>query len=190
MTDQTNFTLSRRSFLKGAASVSALSISGLSSLAFAGQSASAVDAISGNNVLSGSGIRVIQETLFNKEKVTLINESGKLQMLDVRQPISLHQANGKLVVTVNQDDAAAVSGFAYNQGFYNLFLALTSAYGYYLMLSEKTFHFGAGMLCASSIVQAGAGFILFSSGGKKYVIVACMQGLAPLLIIYRIFNWY
>ena len=110
MTDQTNFTLSRRSFLKGAASVSALSISGLSSLAFAGQSASAVDAISGNNVLSGSGIRVIQETLFNKEKVTLINESGKLQMLDVRQPISLHQANGKLVVTVNQDDAAAVNG--------------------------------------------------------------------------------
>ena len=94
------------------------------------------------------------------------------------------------VFGVREDDAAAVSGFAYNQGFYNLLLALTSAYGYYLMLSEKTFHFGAGMLCASSIVQAGAGFILFSSGGKKYVIVACMQGLAPLLIIYRIFNWY
>ena len=94
------------------------------------------------------------------------------------------------VFGVSEDDAAAVSGFAYNQGFYTLFLALTSAYGYYLMLSEKTFHFGAGMLCASSIVQAGAGFILFSSGGKKYVIVACMQGLAPLLIIYRIFNWY
>ena len=81
------------------------------------------------------------------------------------------------VFGVSEDDAAAVSGFAYNQGFYNLFLALTSASGYYLMLSEKSFHFGAGMLCASSIVQAGAGFILFSSGGKN-ILLACMQELA------------
>ena len=37
----------------------------------------------------------------------MINQSGKL---DVRQPICLDQANGVLVVIVNQDDAAAVNG--------------------------------------------------------------------------------
>ncbi len=112
MTDQTSFTLSRRSFLKGAASVSALSIGGLSSLAFAGQSASAIsgNSMRGDRILGDNGIQIIQETLFDREKVTLINQSGKLQMLDARQPISLHQANGMLVVTVNQDDAAAVNG--------------------------------------------------------------------------------
>ena len=112
MTDQTSFTLSRRSFLKGAASVSALSIGGLSSLALAGQSASAIsgNSMRGDRILGDNGIQIIQETLFDREKVTLINQSGKLQMLDARQPISLHQANGMLVVTVNQDDAAAVNG--------------------------------------------------------------------------------
>ena len=112
MTDQKSFTLSRRSFLKGAASVSALSIGGLSSLALAGQSASAIsgNSMRGDRILGDNGIQIIQETLFDREKVTLINQSGKLQMLDARQPISLHQANGMLVVTVNQDDAAAVNG--------------------------------------------------------------------------------
>ena len=114
-TDQT-----RRQFLKGAAYVSALSVgglslTGLSSAAFAAKSNQAVDAISGSSVLGDrilgdSDIRVIQETLFDREKVTLINQSGKLQMLDVRRPISLHQTNGSLVVTVNQNDADAVNG--------------------------------------------------------------------------------
>ena len=115
MSNQSNFTLSRRSFLKGAASISALSIGGLSSLAFAGKSAGAVDAFTSNSmlgdrILGDNGIQIIQETLFDREKVTLINQSSKLQMLDARQPISLHQANGMLVVTVNQDDAKAVNG--------------------------------------------------------------------------------
>jgi hypothetical protein len=110
MSNKLSFTQSRRSFLKGVASFSALSVGGLSSLALAGQSASSINASSETSVLSDSGIRIIQETLFNREKVTLVNESGKLQMLDVRQPVSLHQENGKLLVTINQDDAAAVNG--------------------------------------------------------------------------------
>ena len=106
MSKQSN-ALTRRNFLKGAASLSALSIGGL---AFAGQSIPAVDALSVNGIFSDSGIKIIQETLLDREKVTLINQSDKLQMLDVRQPISLHQANGALVVSVNQDDAEAVNG--------------------------------------------------------------------------------
>jgi hypothetical protein len=110
MSKQTNFTLSRRNFLKGSASISALSLGGLSSLALAAKSTPAVDATAQGIMSGDSGIRVIQETLFDREAVTLINQSGKLQMLDARQPISLHQANGVLVVTVNQDDAKAVNG--------------------------------------------------------------------------------
>ena len=115
MSNQTKFTQSRRNFLKGAAAVSALSVGGLSSIAFAAKGTPAVDAITGNSmlgdrILGDNGIQIIQETLFDREKVTLINQSGKLQMLDARQPVSLHQANGMLVVTVNQDDAAAVNG--------------------------------------------------------------------------------
>jgi len=107
MSNQTSFTLSRRNFLKGAVSLSALSIGGV---AFAANSASSIDARSDSSILSSSGIRIIQETKFDREKVTLINESEKLQMLDARQPISLKQAYGMLVVSVNQNDAEAVNG--------------------------------------------------------------------------------
>ena len=107
MSNQTSFTLSRRNFLKGAVSLSALSIGGV---ACAANSASSIGALSDSSILSNSGIRIIQETKFDREKVTLINESEKLQMLDARQPISLKQAYGMLVVSVNQNDAEAVNG--------------------------------------------------------------------------------
>lgn len=114
MSDPITFTQSRRRFLKGAAAVSALSVVGVSGLSHA-NAIPAIDAFTGSNApgdrISGdSAIKIIQETRFDREKVTLINQSNKLQMLDARQPISLHQVNGMLVVTVNQDDAKAVNG--------------------------------------------------------------------------------
>ena len=101
----------RRHFLKGTAYVSALSMTGLSSIAFAAKSKTLdADALTNERFLGDSGIRIIQETLHDREKVTLINQSGKLQMLDARRPISLHQIDDALVVTVNQNDAEAVNG--------------------------------------------------------------------------------
>ena len=113
MANNTKFSHSRRTFLKSAATASAVSIgvlSGITGLALADSGVNAASTSAKEGTLNASGIRVIQETLFNKEKVTLINESGKLQMLDVRQPVSLHQNNGKLIVSVNQDDTKAVNG--------------------------------------------------------------------------------
>ncbi|MEH6456427.1 MAG: twin-arginine translocation signal domain-containing protein [Cocleimonas sp.] len=108
------FNQTRRHFLKGAAYVSALSVGGLSSVAFAIKGTATLDksadSLLGDRILGDSDIRIIQETLFDREKVTLINQSGKLQMLDACKPISLYQANGTLVVTVNQNDADAVNG--------------------------------------------------------------------------------
>ncbi len=106
---------SRRHFLKGAAYVSALSIGGLSSVAFATKGSTAIDKSADS--ISNNGIKIIQETLFDRESVTLINESGKLQMLDVRQPISLQQKNGSLVVKVNQNDANGMVLMSPNQHF-------------------------------------------------------------------------
>ncbi|MGK0269723.1 MAG: hypothetical protein ACI88H_000355 [Cocleimonas sp.] len=98
----------RRHFLKGAAYASALSIGGVSSLAFAAKNNTIVN--NSADLSSNNGIKVIQKTLFDRESVTLINESGKLQQLDARQPITLLQTDGSLVVVVNQNDAKAVNG--------------------------------------------------------------------------------
>ena len=110
-----NNAISRRSFLKGMAYTSALSVGGVSAVALAGKPSSAIDAdltsqAMASKIPDNGDIRIIQETVFNREKVTLINESQKLQMIDARRPVSLYQANGKLVVRVNQDEAKATNG--------------------------------------------------------------------------------
>lgn len=114
MSLQATFMASRRRFLKGTAAASALSLGGLSGLAVAARSKPQVDALSGavlsNKIPQNSGIQVIQKTLYDREQVTLINRSAKLQMLDARQPVALYQTKGGLVVSVNQDAANAVNG--------------------------------------------------------------------------------
>lgn len=75
-------TLSRRNFLKGAAYTSALSIGGLSSLAFATGKTDA-----------------IPETL---PTVTLFNQSDKTVSLDAWKPVSLEKVNGWVVVKINK----------------------------------------------------------------------------------------
>ena len=83
MSKQT-FTHSRRHFLKGAAYTSALSIGGLSSLAFA------------------TGASANQQKTLAKETITLFNQSAKTVTLDALQPISLEQVNGWIVVKINK----------------------------------------------------------------------------------------
>lgn len=110
------FNKTRRNFLKGAAYTSALSIGGLSSYAFAAANCASNTVINETAGYSScaisrvNGISIIQQTKIDRETVTLINQSGKLQMLDARQPISLEQSNGSLLVSVNQNDSEAVNG--------------------------------------------------------------------------------
>lgn len=74
-------TLSRRNFLKVAAYTSALSIGGLSSLAFA---------------TSASPDKDLLKT------VTLFNQSDKTVALDAWKPVSLEKVNGWVVVKINK----------------------------------------------------------------------------------------
>ena len=108
---QEKISKTRRSFLKTATYTAALSVGGISSLALAANKTLDFTEASDNAAhINKEGITIIQETQLHKEKVILINHSAKLQMLDARQPISLHHQNGHLVVSVNQNDADAING--------------------------------------------------------------------------------
>lgn len=83
MSNQTK-QLTRRHFLKGAAYLSALSVGGLSSAAFAACGHK-------NTKLSSS-----------TSSVTLYNRSDKTVVLDATQPVSLEKVNGWVVVKINK----------------------------------------------------------------------------------------
>ncbi len=106
------FTKSRRNFLKGAAYTSALSLGGLSGLAFATKSSASDKAIGVKAAaeLTDSGISIMQQKTLTGETVTLINQSDKIVMLDALKPVSLEQFNGSLIVRVNQIESEAVNG--------------------------------------------------------------------------------
>ena len=78
-------TLSRRNFLKGAAYTSALSVGGLSSIAYANCGNSA----KGSMRASSSAI-------------TLFNQSDKTVALNASNPVSLENINGWVVVKINK----------------------------------------------------------------------------------------
>ena len=83
-----------------------------------------------------------------------------------------------------QHDADSVRPIAYNQGFYNLFLAGGSAVG--LVLYWTTLHqvgFGLIFFCSACMVLAA--IVLVTTGGR-YLRVALLQGLLPLVGIVLI----
>ena len=99
MSKQTN-TITRRTFLKGAAYTSALSVGGLSSVALA-KSASPKQYI-----MSGS----------NASAVTLFNQSAKTVRLNATQPVSLEKVNGWVVVKINKASEQSTDGIALAAG--------------------------------------------------------------------------
>jgi len=106
------FTNSRRNFLKGVAYTSALSLGGLSGLAFAAKSTAADISANANASaeMANSNISIMQQKTLTGETVTLINQSDKIVMLDALKPVSLDQYNGSLIVRVNQIESEAFNG--------------------------------------------------------------------------------
>jgi len=100
-----NFTQSRRNFLKGAAYTSALSVGGLSSVAYAMGGPSSVKA-KGTSAIAENNISVMQQQMLHKETVSLFNNSDETIMLDALKPVSIERANGSLIVRPNVIDAA------------------------------------------------------------------------------------
>jgi putative membrane protein len=79
----------------------------------------------------------------------------------------------------NQSEADTVRPMAYNQGFYNLFLAGGATVG--LLLHWTTLHeVGFGLIFFSAICMVLAAVVLLTTG-RIYVRSALVQGLVPLL---------
>lgn len=93
MSNQTNFTQSRRNFMKSTAALSALSVGGLSSVALANS------ADAKQYIVSGS----------DSSAVTLLNQSAKTVALDASQPVSLEKVNGWVVVKINKANEQSTS---------------------------------------------------------------------------------
>ncbi|GAA4834104.1 DUF1304 family protein [Luteimicrobium xylanilyticum] len=79
----------------------------------------------------------------------------------------------------SQADADTTAPLAYNQGFYNLFLAVGAVLGVVLYwTASATAGFALALFCAGSMVAA-AGVLL--STGRERVRAAATQGTLPLL---------
>lgn len=82
---------------------------------------------------------------------------------------------------VSEEDAKAVYPFAFNQGFYNLFLSMSLLAGLVIRLDGHVL--GTGMMTSSASVMVGAGVVLAYSD-KKLLRVAILQGLPPAILIF------
>lgn len=80
-----------------------------------------------------------------------------------------------------QEQAEASAAFAYNQGFYNLFLAVGAILGSILFgVGFRDAGFALGLF--SVVCMLGAALVLMSSGRGR-VVAALIQGTAPLITV-------
>ncbi|MBV6493161.1 MAG: hypothetical protein LDLANPLL_01176 [Turneriella sp.] len=84
-------------------------------------------------------------------------------------------------------DAHTTKLLALNQGFYNLFLALSTVAGI-LLWHTGSIPAAVGILTVSLASMVGAAVVLFFSGGVKMLRGALIQGLVPavcLILLWR-----
>lgn len=80
-------------------------------------------------------------------------------------------------------DAEARQLFAFNQGFYNLFLAIGCGLGLVLLQIPDYVTAGRSLVLFTCASILGAGLVLLYSGGRRMLRAAVMQGGPPLLAI-------
>lgn len=78
-------------------------------------------------------------------------------------------------------DAEARRLFAFNQGFYNLFLAAGVFAGLAMLDTGGNATVGRTLVLFSCACMAGAGVVLFFSGGRRMLRAAAIQAMFPLL---------
>lgn len=80
---------------------------------------------------------------------------------------------------LSESDASATAVFAYNQGFYNLFLALIVAAGV-VVRSGSNPDAGNALIIAGTVAMAGAAIVLVTRSPDK-LSAAIGQGLMPAI---------
>jgi len=78
-------------------------------------------------------------------------------------------------------EVAATRAFAYNQGFYNLFLAVTSVIGIVFLFASDS-AVGPALILAGTGSMLAAALVLFASDASKRR-AAVTQGTLPLLTV-------
>jgi putative membrane protein len=99
-----------------------------------------------------------------------------LESIRWRQP-----ATWKIFGLRSQADADTTAPLAYNQGFYNLFLAIGALVGVVLLLTEAREAGYALALLSTGSMLAAAGVLL--STGRSRLRSAAVQGTFPLLAV-------
>ncbi|MEX0914543.1 MAG: DUF1304 domain-containing protein, partial [Wenzhouxiangellaceae bacterium] len=78
-------------------------------------------------------------------------------------------------------DAEARRLFAFNQGFYNLFLAIGAFVGLGVLQLDGNTTVGKTLVLFNSACMFAASVVLFVSAGRKMLRAAVIQGIFPLL---------
>lgn len=87
----------------------------------------------------------------------------------------------------SQADADVVRAMAFNQGFYNLFLALGAAAGVVTAaLDHETV--GATLIGATTACMVGAGAVLLATN-RRFVVAAAVQAVPPLIALVAVVTW-
>lgn len=103
----------------------------------------------------------------------------KLESLDWRKP-----KTWKTFGLASQADADTTASLAFNQGFYNLFLAIGTAVGIGLVaLTDDRDTIGWTLIVFACGSMLAAAIVLISSGGKGYARAAAIQGVPALLAV-------
>src|SRR4029453_544570 len=90
-------------------------------------------------------------------------------------------ATWKRFSVTSQADAETTKPLAYNQGFYNLFLAIGALIGIIAVaMGAPQVGWTLVFSCCGSILFAA---LLLASSGKKYLRPAVLQGTTPLLAV-------
>ncbi|HNA79640.1 MAG TPA: DUF1304 domain-containing protein [Turneriella sp.] len=89
----------------------------------------------------------------------------------------------------SEADAQTTRMLALNQGYYNLFLALTAIAGVVLMYRvDVPIAVSVAVLTVSLGSMVGAALVLLFSAGKKMIRGVLLQGLAPLVCLVLIWR--
>jgi putative membrane protein len=79
------------------------------------------------------------------------------------------------------DDAAIVRPMAFNQGFYNLFLAI-GIFGGLALVAAGQVEAGRAIVLFACATMVGAGVVLLASN-RRFLIGASLQALPPLIAV-------
>lgn len=103
----------------------------------------------------------------------------------VLESIFWTHASVRKIFGQSEAEAKTTRLLAFNQGFYNLFLALAAIAGVVLMYNvEVPIAVSVAVLTVSLGSMVGAAIVLLISAGKKMLRGALLQGLAPLICLF------